>query len=161
MSDTISHESRRKRSRRAIASYLHRVADALDAGKPVALDPEGEDDLAVTPGPEPLFEIEVQDEDDGLRALEFELEWNPDDVEDSDAAEAEAASSDAAEATAASSDATFELYADKAGKYRWRLRHTNSNIIADSGEGYSSKANAKNGINSVRRNAPGADIEEQ
>jgi len=31
---------------------------------------------------------------------------------------------------------TFELYQDRAGEYRWRLRHDNRNIIADSGEGY-------------------------
>ncbi len=38
--------------------------------------------------------------------------------------------------------ATFEVYEDRAGKYRWRLRHDNDNFIADSGEGYSSKAGA-------------------
>jgi uncharacterized protein YegP (UPF0339 family) len=57
--------------------------------------------------------------------------------------------------------ATFELYKDKAGEYRWRLRHENGNIIADSGEGYSTKANAENGIQSVKENAPGAPIEDQ
>lgn len=57
--------------------------------------------------------------------------------------------------------ATFELYQDKGGKFRWRLRHQNGNIIADSGEGYESKANALNGINSVKENAPAAPVEEQ
>ena len=57
--------------------------------------------------------------------------------------------------------ATFELYRDNAGEYRWRLRHQNGNIIADSGEGYSSKANALNGIDSVKENAPAAPVEEQ
>ena len=57
--------------------------------------------------------------------------------------------------------ATFELYEDKAGEYRWRLRHENGNIIADSGEGYTSKANAENGIESVMENAPDAPIEDQ
>ncbi len=57
--------------------------------------------------------------------------------------------------------ATFELYEDKGGKYRWRLRHTNGNIIADSGEGYASKQKAKQGIKSVRDNAADASIEEQ
>ena len=57
--------------------------------------------------------------------------------------------------------ATFELYEDKAGEYRWRLRHENGNIIADSGEGYTSKANAENGIESVKENAPDAPIEDQ
>jgi len=57
--------------------------------------------------------------------------------------------------------ATFELYKDKAGEYRWRLRHENGNIIADSGEGYTTKANAENGIQSVKENAPDAPIEDQ
>jgi len=34
--------------------------------------------------------------------------------------------------------ATFELYRDREGQYRWRLRHDNGNILADSGEGYAS-----------------------
>ena len=57
--------------------------------------------------------------------------------------------------------ATFELYEDKAGEYRWRLRHQNGNIIADSGEGYTSKANATNGIESVKENAPTAPVDDQ
>ncbi|WP_435195212.1 HVO_2922 family protein [Natronomonas sp. EA1] len=57
--------------------------------------------------------------------------------------------------------ATFELYEDKQGKYRWRLRHDNGNIIADSGEGYASKQKAKQGIESVQANAPSAEIAEQ
>lgn len=56
--------------------------------------------------------------------------------------------------------AKFELYKDHAGEWRWRLRHTNTNIIASSGEGYSSKDGALNGINSVKTNAPEAPIEE-
>ena len=56
--------------------------------------------------------------------------------------------------------ATFELYADKQGEYRWRLRHDNGNIIADSGEGYASRQKARQGIESVRANAPDASIEE-
>ena len=57
--------------------------------------------------------------------------------------------------------ATFELYTDEAGEWRWRLRHENGNIIANSGEGYSSKAGAENGIESVKENAPSAPVEEQ
>jgi Uncharacterized conserved protein len=40
-------------------------------------------------------------------------------------------------------NATFELYEDAAEEYRWRLRHRNGNIIADSGEGYASESNAR------------------
>ena len=56
--------------------------------------------------------------------------------------------------------AHFELYKDKAGEYRWRLVHQNGQIIADSGEGYNTKDNAVNGIESVKTNAPSAPIED-
>lgn len=58
------------------------------------------------------------------------------------------------------SNATFELYVDSADEWRWRLRHRNSEIVADGGEGYSTKRAAKNGIESVKRNAPGAPVAE-
>ncbi len=57
--------------------------------------------------------------------------------------------------------ATFELYKDSAGEWRWRLRHENGNIIADAAEGYHNKADAINGIDSVKENAPSAPVEEQ
>ncbi|MGB3676104.1 MAG: YegP family protein [Candidatus Nanopelagicales bacterium] len=49
----------------------------------------------------------------------------------------------------------FELYKDKAGKIRFRLKASNGQIIAV-GEAYESKAAAKNGIESVRKNAADA-----
>ena len=55
--------------------------------------------------------------------------------------------------------ATFEVFEDTQGKYRWRLRHDNGNIIADSGEGYASVQKAEQGIESVKSNAPDAEIE--
>lgn len=54
---------------------------------------------------------------------------------------------------------TFEVYQDSAGQWRWRLVAPNGNIVADSGEGYSSKQGAKRGIESVREGAPDADLE--
>ena len=51
----------------------------------------------------------------------------------------------------------FELYIDKAGEFRFRLKAKNGEIIAAS-EGYTSKASCLNGIESVRRNAPSAEI---
>ncbi|MGD9635711.1 MAG: YegP family protein [Pirellulales bacterium] len=33
----------------------------------------------------------------------------------------------------------FELYQDRRGKYRWRLRAENGKVIADSGQGYTRK----------------------
>src|SRR6056297_2962345 len=46
----------------------------------------------------------------------------------------------------------FELYQDKAGEYRFRLKAGNGEIILAS-EGYKQKASAENGIESVRNNA--------
>ena len=57
--------------------------------------------------------------------------------------------------------ATFELYKDSASEYRWRLRHQNGQVIADSGEGYTTKDNAVNGIESVKENGPSAPIDDQ
>ena len=59
---------------------------------------------------------------------------------------------------AGSANATFELYEDKGGAYRWRLRHRNGNIIADSGEGYTSKSSAEDAIERVRGYGPDADV---
>ena len=53
----------------------------------------------------------------------------------------------------------FELYEDKSGKWRFRLKAGNGEIIA-TGQGYASKASATNGIESVRRNAPEAQVVE-
>ena len=54
----------------------------------------------------------------------------------------------------------FELYEDKAGKYRFRLKAGNGEVIASS-EGYNSKASARNGIESVRKNAAEAALDDQ
>lgn len=54
----------------------------------------------------------------------------------------------------------FEIYQDKAGEYRFRLKATNGQIIAVS-EGYKAMASCKNGIASVVKNAPEAEVEEK
>lgn len=54
----------------------------------------------------------------------------------------------------------FEIYKDKAGEYRFRLKATNGQIIAV-GEGYKALAGCKNGIESVKKNAPDAEIVEE
>lgn len=51
----------------------------------------------------------------------------------------------------------FELYVDKAGEYRFRLKATNGQVIGVS-EGYKTKDSAENGIDSVKNNAPDAEI---
>ena len=54
----------------------------------------------------------------------------------------------------------FEVYLDKAGEYRFRLKATNGEIIAVS-EGYTSLAGCENGIESVKKNAPDAEVVEK
>ena len=54
----------------------------------------------------------------------------------------------------------FEIYADKAGEFRFRLKATNGQIIAVS-EGYKAMASCMNGIESVKKNAPEAAIVEE
>jgi len=54
----------------------------------------------------------------------------------------------------------FEIYKDAAGKFRWRLKAPNGQIIASSGEAYESRDACKNGIQSVKTNAPKAEIAE-
>ncbi|MCM1164450.1 MAG: YegP family protein [Lachnospiraceae bacterium] len=46
----------------------------------------------------------------------------------------------------------FEVYKDKAGEFRFRLKAKNGKIIAV-GEGYKTKASCLNGIESIRKNA--------
>ena len=53
----------------------------------------------------------------------------------------------------------FELYEDKAGEFRFRLKATNGQVIA-TGEGYKTKACCLNGIESVKKNAADAEIVE-
>ena len=51
----------------------------------------------------------------------------------------------------------FEMYLDKAGEYRFRLKATNGQVIATS-EGYKAEASCVNGIESVKKNAVDAEI---
>lgn len=46
----------------------------------------------------------------------------------------------------------FELYKDKGGKFRFRLKASNGQIILAS-QGYKTKVSAKNGIGSIQRNS--------
>lgn len=53
----------------------------------------------------------------------------------------------------------FELYADKKGEFRFRLKAKNGQIIV-TGEGYKAKAGCKNGIESIKKNVVDAKIVE-
>ena len=54
----------------------------------------------------------------------------------------------------------FVLKKGSTGKFRFNLVATNGQVIATS-EAYESKASAINGIESVKRNAPNAEIDDQ
>ena len=54
----------------------------------------------------------------------------------------------------------FEVYEDKGGEFRFRLKATNGQVIAVS-EGYKAMASCLNGVESVQKNAPDAEIVEE
>ena len=54
----------------------------------------------------------------------------------------------------------FEVYMDKSGEFRYRLKATNGQVIAV-GEGYKSKPSVMNGIESVKKNAAEGKIEKE
>ena len=141
MPEETIHESEGSRTRQALATYFRRIAKALGRDEPVPIDDAGT--VTVDPGSEPEFEVELERED-GKVSLDLEMEFEE--------------TSDTIDTDAASSKAAFELYADSAEQWRWRLVHDNGNIIADGSEGYADKRDARNGIESVQRNAPGAHV---
>ena len=51
---------------------------------------------------------------------------------------------------------SFEIYRDKAGEFRVRFKHNSETIFST--EGYSSKASAKNAIESILKNGPEAEV---
>ena len=54
----------------------------------------------------------------------------------------------------------FHIYKDDKGEWRWRLKAENGNIIADSGEGYSTKQACKEGIDLVKSSNALTPVEE-
>lgn len=164
--DTI-FEFEAERSRKEIAAYLRVLAAELDSEGPVTFR-DGEYTAAVTPPEYAEFDVEVEREsgEEGSElGIELEIEWNEEDettaerIEDPDSAVGVRFSPDS-EDRPDPATGRFEVYEDTAGEWRWRLIHRNGNIIADGGEGYSSKRNAIKGLRSVQRNAPDAGVEE-
>ncbi|HEY1377275.1 MAG TPA: DUF1508 domain-containing protein [Gemmataceae bacterium] len=49
----------------------------------------------------------------------------------------------------------FEVYQDNAKEYRWRLKAANGSILATSGQGYKAKADCKNGVERIQKDAAG------
>jgi uncharacterized protein YegP (UPF0339 family) len=55
----------------------------------------------------------------------------------------------------------FEVYADKSGRFRWRLVRNNGEIVADSGQGYATREALENDLGWIRRNAAAVSVEER
>ncbi len=64
------------------------------------------------------------------------------------------------EGFAAEKNPKFEVYTDKAGETRFRLKAKNGQVIAVS-EGYKTMKNCMNGIASVKKNSVDAKIEQE
>ncbi|MEN3974462.1 DUF1508 domain-containing protein [Emcibacter sp. SYSU 3D8] len=52
----------------------------------------------------------------------------------------------------------FEIWKDKAGEYRVKFKYNSETMFST--EGYSSKASAQNAIDSIKKNGPGAAVED-
>ena len=55
----------------------------------------------------------------------------------------------------------FELYEEMSGVYRFRVMAGNGEVIATSSESYKTKASALNGIESIKKNAADANVDDQ
>jgi uncharacterized protein YegP (UPF0339 family) len=53
---------------------------------------------------------------------------------------------------------TFQIYKDKAGEFRVRFKYNNE--VMFSTEGYASKSGARDAIESIKKNAPGAPVDD-
>ncbi len=144
MSEETVHEEETSRKRRRLATFFQGIANRLRRGEPVPIDDE--QSITVNVPAESELDVELE-RDDGQISLEIEVEWEEEDGD--------------VETDVVASKARFELFEDKQEKIRWRLVHQNGNIIGDSAEGYASRQKAKQGLESVRKNAPGAYIVDQ
>jgi uncharacterized protein YegP (UPF0339 family) len=56
--------------------------------------------------------------------------------------------------------AKFQIYADAAGKFRWRLKDRDGEKVASSGDSFVSRSDAKLAAQAVKEIAHDADIED-
>src|SRR5262245_24837891 len=54
----------------------------------------------------------------------------------------------------------FEDYEDRGGEHRWRLKSANGQIVAASAEGYKAKADCEHAIESIKKGASKAEVQE-
>jgi uncharacterized protein YegP (UPF0339 family) len=55
---------------------------------------------------------------------------------------------------------TFEIYEDTKKEFRWRLKASNGQVIATSGQGYKAKADCRHGIEVIQKEASQAKVED-
>ncbi len=55
----------------------------------------------------------------------------------------------------------FEVYQDKKGEFRWRLKARNGEIIAIAEEGFATKDSCMRSIETVKKNATDAEVTEE
>lgn len=81
MPETVLFESEGTQGRSEIASYLHRVAEKLDAGEDITLT-AGDQSVTLTPPAQSTFEVKAEREGPtggpGELSIEFEIEWSED-----------------------------------------------------------------------------------
>lgn len=53
----------------------------------------------------------------------------------------------------------YEVYKDKQGEFRWRLKHSNGNILAKSSEGYKAKADCMKCIENTQNSGSATVVE--
>lgn len=160
----IDFEEELTGSREEITAALRDIVDGIPTGAIRVGD--GGDGVSVDVSDEISLEIELVAEDDEL-SLELELEWTAPDEDSTPQSNrtrpgetiekpADVEASDTSQAVA-----RFEVFRDRAGEWRWRLRHRNGNVIAVSGEGYTRKHNARKGLRSVMENSSAAVMSEE
>ncbi|WP_331236500.1 HVO_2922 family protein [Natronorarus salvus] len=181
--EILEFEGRQTRSE--VAVFCRSLAEQLDGDGPVTLA-VGDLTATVRPASELDVELELErewhEEDEQGIEFELELEWTESTEEPTvpaervtampprelgereggdGSAEGEEGEDEPDEAGEPESKGRFELFVDRAGEWRWRMVHRNGNVIATGAEGYSRKAKARQGLESVRTNAPGAPVVEK
>ena len=62
---------------------------------------------------------------------------------------------------AAATTAVFEVYKDRGGEFRFRLKDADGNLLAISGKGYDKKADCQAAIDAIKKDAAKAKVEDQ
>lgn len=52
----------------------------------------------------------------------------------------------------------FEIYQDRGGEWRWRLRASNHTIVGDSGEGYKTRAGCSRAVGRIKKTMKREDV---